>query len=148
MSDASGSARGALRLGARVLLTVLPLVAGVAHLVDTVEFRGQVPPWLPWRDAVIVVSGLVELLLGAALLAAPGPWRPRVGVVVAAFFVLVLPGNISQYLTGSDAFGLDTDTGRLVRLFFQPVLVAWALWCTGGWALLRSVARGRRATRP
>lgn len=144
MRSPRSSSGGPARVGGRVLLAALLLVAGVGHLVDTVEFRGQVPPWLPWRDAIIVVSGLVELLLGLALLVARGPLLARVGVVVAAFFVLVLPGNISQYVTGSDAFGLDTDTGRLVRLFFQPVLVAWALWCTGGWGLLRAGLQGRR----
>ena len=55
------------------------------------------------------------------------------GGVTAAFFVAIFPGNISQYVTGTDAFGLDSDRARLVRLFFQPVLVAWALWSTGAW---------------
>lgn len=122
---------------ARVLLAAVLLVAGVAHLVNTSEFLGQVPTWLPLRDAIVVVSGVVELALGSALLLARGSRRPQVGLVVATFFVLVFPGNVSQYVTGSDAFGLDTDTARLVRLFFQPVLVAWALWCTGAWGLLR-----------
>ena len=49
---------------------------------------------------------------------------------MAAFFVAIFPGNISQYVNGIDAFGLDTERARLVRLFFQPLLVAWALWAT------------------
>jgi len=53
-----------------------------------------------------------------------------VGWVVAAFFVAIFPGNISQYVNGIDAFGLDTDRARLVRLFFQPLLALWALWAT------------------
>lgn len=126
-----------LTTAARVLLAAVLLVAGVAHLVNTSEFLGQVPTWLPLRDPIVVVSGVVELALGSALLLARGSRRAQVGLVVAGFFVLVFPGNVSQYVTGSDAFGLDTDTARLVRLFFQPVLVAWALWCTGAWGLLR-----------
>jgi hypothetical protein len=46
--------------------------------------------------------------------------------------VAVFPGNISQYLNGTNGFGLDTDSARLVRLFFQPLLVLWALF-GGGW---------------
>ena len=40
------------------------------------------------------------------------------------------PGNIGQYTGHIDAFRLDTDTKRAVRLVFQPVLVAWALAST------------------
>ena len=121
----------------RWLLATLLLVAGVGHFVDVEAFRAQVPPWIPARDAVVYVSGAVELVLGVGLLAARGRRRVQVGLVVAAFFVLVFPGNISQYVTGADAFGLDTDTERAARLLFQPVLVLWALWCTGAWRALR-----------
>ncbi len=123
-------------LGRWALAGVL-LIAGVGHMADTESFRAQVPPWLPGRDAIVYASGVVELLFGAALLAARGERRIQVGFVVAAFFVAVFPGNISQYLTGADAFGLDTDTKRAVRLGFQPVLVLWALWSTGAWGAWR-----------
>ena len=77
-------------------------------------------------------------LAGAALVALPRQ-RVTLGWVAAAFFVAVFPGNVSQYLTRTDAFGLNSDRDRLLRLFFQPVLVAGALWTTGAWA-----ARKRR----
>ena len=108
--------------------------AGIGHLTTSrQEFQAQVPNLLKdYADFVVVASGVVEIVLGLALV---GLWRYRVqvGWVVAAFFVAVFPGNISQYLNGVDAFGLDSDTSRLVRLFFQPVLVVWALWSTGAW---------------
>jgi uncharacterized membrane protein len=138
----AGPPSTAARHAARWLLAAVLLVAGTAHLVDGAEFLGQVPPWLPLRPEIVAVSGLVELALGAALLLAPGTRRALVGLVVAVFFVLVFPGNVSQYVTGSDAFGLDTDRARLVRLFFQPLLVCWALWCTGAWRLLRRHTAG------
>ncbi len=103
------------------------------------EFQAQVPTWVPLDpDFVVVASGVVELGLGAALILAPARYRPAVGGVAAAFFVAIFPGNISQYVTGTDAFGLDSDRARLVRLFFQPVLVAWALWSTGAWRAWRN----------
>ena len=107
--------------------------AGTGHLtVAREEFQAQVPSWVPVdADAVVVGSGVLELALGAALLS--GRRRSTVGWATAAFFVAIFPGNVAQYVEGTDAFGLDTDRARLVRLFFQPVLVAWALWATGAW---------------
>lgn len=126
---------GAARTLGRVALGGVLLFAGTGHLTFARrEFQAQVPSWVPLdADLVVVASGVVELVLGAALVLAPRRLRPAVGAVTAAFFVAVFPGNVSQYLTGTDAFGLDTDTSRLVRLFFQPALVVWALWSTGAW---------------
>ncbi len=108
--------------------------AGIGHLTTSrQEFQAQVPNlFKDYADFVVLASGVVEIALGLALV---GLWKYRVqvGWVVAAFFVAIFPGNISQYLNGVDAFGLDSDTSRLVRLFFQPVLVVWALWSTGAW---------------
>lgn len=119
---------------ARLLLGGVLVFAGVTHLtVARDEFRAQVPDWFPvGDDPVVLVSGLAEISLGAALV---GFARGRVGVglVVAAFFIAIFPGNIAQYVEGTDAFGLDTDRKRFVRLFFQPVLVLWALWATAAW---------------
>lgn len=114
------------------------LFAGVGHLsAQRAEFQAQVPAWFPLNaDLVVVVSGIVEILLGAALIALP-QHRVVIGTIVAAFFVIIFPGNIAQWREGTDAFGLDTDTARFARLFFQPVLIAWALVCTGAWRAWR-----------
>ena len=117
--------------------------AGITHLtVARKEFQAQVPTWVPLdADAVVIASGVVEVALGASLLGAPRERRSLVGAVVAAFFVAIFPGNVSQFVTRTDAFGLDTDNARAVRLLFQPLLVAWALWSTGAW---RTWRRSRR----
>jgi uncharacterized membrane protein len=114
--------------------------AGVSHLtVRREEFQTQVPSWFPADpDAVVVVSGVVEIVLGLALLVTPRRHRWLVGWVVAAFFVVIFPGNIAQYVERTDGFGLDTDRARAIRLAFQPVLVLWALWSTGAWREWRS----------
>ena len=89
--------------------------------------------WIPLNaDFVITASGVVEILLAVGLVALTR-WRVPVGCVVALFFVLIFPGNISQFVTHSDAFGLDSDLSRGIRLLFQPLFVVWALWCTGAW---------------
>ena len=96
------------------------------------------PDWFPAdEDTVVVVSGVVELVLGAALILAGRRRAPLVGLVAAGFFVAVFPGNVAQWRKGTSAFGLDTDAKRFARLWFQPLLVAWALWSTGGWTRLR-----------
>lgn len=120
---------------ARWVLATLLAFAGVAHLTwGRRGFRITVPDWATKlsrldKDAIVVGSGAVEIMLGAALVALPRE-RTRIGWAVAAFFVAVLPGNVHQWRTGRSAPMLDTDRRRFVRLFLQPVFVAWALWCT------------------
>ena len=123
---------------ARIVLAAFLLLAGTGHLTFAREaFQAQVPLWVPLdADFVVVASGVVEIALGIALLVLRR-YRVLVGVVVALFFIAVFPGNISQYIDGHDAFGLSSDAARRNRLFFQPVLVAWAWWSTNAFALLR-----------
>lgn len=129
-----------IRAAARALLGFALAFAGISHLGSArLEFRAQVPTWLPLDpDFVVIASGVVEIVLGLALIALPriAPW---VGIVVAAFFIAIFPGNISQFVNGIDAFGLDSDLARGIRLLFQPLLVVWALWSTSGWALVREL---------
>ena len=118
----------------RVLLAVFMIYAGFSHLsFNRIEFQSQVPDWVPLsKDLVVILSGIVEMILGLTLLF----WkkqRVNIGWLLALFFVLIFPGNVAQYLEGKDGFGLDTDRARLIRLFFQPVLIAWALWSSGAW---------------
>ena len=137
MSDAPSPTGPGFRTVLRWMLGASLLGAGLGHLtVQRTEFRAQVPSWFPIdEDVVVIVSGIVEIALGAALIGLPRH-RVLVGTIVAAFFVVIFPGNIAQWLHHRDAFGLNSDRARLVRLFFQPVLIAWALWSTGGWRLL------------
>ena len=113
--------------------------AGITHLTTSrTEFQAQVPTWVPLdADFVVIASGVVEILLGLSLILL-FKYRTRIGWITAAFFVAIFPGNISQYINGIDAFGLDTDQARLNRLFFQPLLVIWALWSTGVWKSYRA----------
>ena len=113
--------------------------AGVGHLTSNrQEFQAQVPTVLKdYADFVVLASGVVEIALGVGLIAL---WKYRVqlGWIAAAFFVAIFWGNISQYVNGVDAFGLNSDRARFVRLFFQPLLVMWALGSTGAWKSWRS----------
>jgi uncharacterized membrane protein len=126
------------KAAARVVLGIALLYAGVGHLTFLrAEFQAQVPTWLPLdQDFVVLASGFVEISLGLALLVLRKS-RALVGITTALFFVVIFPGNVSQFVNGIDAFGLDSDQARLTRLFFQPVLIVWALWSTDGIEFLR-----------
>ena len=120
-----------MRKAFQLLLGLVLIYAGILHLTtQREEFQAQVPSWVPLdADFVVVASGIVEILIGLALITL---WRYRqqVGLLTALFFIAIFPGNIWQYLDGIDAFGLDSDRERAIRLLFQPVLVFWALWST------------------
>ena len=122
-----------LRTAARITLGLAMVGAGVTHLTtQRQEFQAQVPDWFPLdEDLTVLGSGVVEIALGASFVVLPRRKR-LVGALLATFFVVIFPGNVAQYVEGTDAFGLDTDRKRLLRLFFQPVLVLWALY-GGGW---------------
>jgi len=118
--------------------------AGISHLgSNRTEFLAQVPTWLPLdADFVVVASGLVEITLGVLLITTVlifKKYRSQVGLITGIFFILIFPGNINQYVNQIDAFGLDTDTKRLIRLFFQPPLVIWALWSSGAFRLIKKI---------
>ena len=125
----------ALRRLPQVVLGCALAYAGIGHLTTSrQEFQAQVPTvFAEYADFVVLASGVVEIALGVGLIAL-WKYRAQIGWIVAAFFVAIFWGNISQYVNGVDAFGLDTDTKRLVRLFFQPLLVMWALGSTGAWS--------------
>lgn len=125
----------------RIALGIALAFAGTSHLGSAREtFRAQVPAWLPLdADFVVLASGVVEICLGLWLIS--GYKAPIAGTVTALFFIAIFPGNISQWLTRTDAFGLDTDEARLIRLFFQPVLVLWALWSTSAISWIKNLVR-------
>ena len=122
-----------------LLLAIFMIYAGFSHLTfNRIDFQAQVPDWVPLsKDLVVILSGIVEMGLGLGL----AIWkknRVQFGWALAVFFVLIFPGNIAQYLDGKDAFGaLDSDRARLIRLFFQPLLIALALWSAGSWKAWR-----------
>ena len=124
---------------ARTVLGAALTYAGITHLTSSrQEFQAQVPTILQSQaDFVVIASGVVEILLGLSLILLI-KYRTHIGWITAAFFIAIFPGNISQYINGTDAFGLNTDQARAIRLLFQPLLVIWALWSTGAWKSRRT----------
>lgn len=130
----------------RLLLGAFMVYAGYSHLTfNRQEFVAQVPTWLQFSpgftDFVVLASGVVEIAFGLGIIILVNNWRAIAGALLALFYVAIFPGNINQYVNHIDAFGLNTDTLRLIRLFFQPVLIFLALWTTGGWEYWKLWAR-------
>ncbi|MBB6463529.1 DoxX family protein [Flammeovirga kamogawensis] len=123
---------------AKTILGAALLYAGLGHLFWLrQEFVAQVPAWVPLEvDVVVVLSGFVEIALGLSLIFL-SKYKAIVGGITALFFIAVFPGNISQYINQVDAFHLNTDNARFIRLLFQPLLVVWALWSTTAWEALK-----------
>ena len=126
-----------LQNGIRIFLGLFMITAAIGHFTfQRTDFQAQVPNWVPMdKNLVVILSGIVEIILGLAMVFLT-QYKVKVGITLAIFYVLVFPGNIAQYLNGTSAFGLDTDQARLIRLFFQPVLIFLALWSTGALAAL------------
>ena len=122
----------------RIALGSFMLLAGIGHLTYAREtFQAQVPDWIPLsKDLVVLASGVVEIILGIGMIFFTKQ-KKYVGLALAIFYILIFPGNISQYLEHRDGFGLDTDIKRLIRLLFQPVLVFLVVYSTDALKLFK-----------
>ena len=117
------------------------LYIGIAHLsFRRIEFQAQVPTWLTTdkdlMDLVVLISGYVEIALGILMILG-GKLKVKTGLVLGIFYILIFPGNINQYINEIDSLRLDSENKRLIRLFFQPLLVLWAFWSTGALEYLK-----------
>ena len=126
----------------RILLGLIMLYIGIAHLsFRRIEFQAQVPTWLTTdkdlMDLVVLISGYVEIAFGILMIVG-GKLKVKTGIVLGIFYILIFPGNINQYINEIDSLRLDSENKRLIRLFFQPLLVLWALWSTGALKHLKS----------
>jgi len=125
----------------RVLLGSIMLYIGIAHLsFRRIEFQAQVPTWLTTdkglMDLVVLISGYVEIAFGILMILG-GKLKVKTGIALVIFYILIFPGNINQYINEIDSLRLDSDNKRLIRLFFQPLLVLWAFWSSGALEYLK-----------
>jgi uncharacterized membrane protein len=125
---------------ARIVLAAFMIYASLGHFTNTTSFLAQVPLFVPAKEMIVYISGVFEIGLGLGLLLSKR-YQSHVGIALAIFYLAIFPGNISQFLTQTSAFGLDTDLARGIRLLFQPVLVVWALWCTNSLPIVTSKYR-------
>lgn len=120
-----------LKVTMRFLLAAVLLGAGVMHFVDPWFFVQIMPSYLPWHWELVYVSGVIEIVLGVALLV---PVTQRLAAWGAiALFVAVFPANVHMALANVQfdpppAMGQPSSTAAWGRLPLQLVLIAWAWW--------------------
>jgi uncharacterized membrane protein len=119
-----------VRERSRIALALGMAVAGVSHLANPLPFVQHLPTWVPERYLIVYVSGLMEIALGAALLA-PARFRPLIGAGLAAYLVSVFPGNLYVAVAGVDVVGQPGGIYPWLRLPLQAVFIWLALWSTG-----------------
>ena len=129
----------------RILLGLIMLYIGIAHLsFKRIEFQAQVPTWLAtdegMMDLVVLISGYIEIAFGILMIIG-GKLKVKTGIALGIFYILIFPGNINQYINEIDSLTLDSDYKRLIRLFFQPLLVLWAFWSSGALRYLKNKSK-------
>ena len=116
-----------LRTLACYLLALFVLVTGVLHFVSPAFFISIVPAWLPYPAAMVAASGVAEIAGGLGLLTTRT--RRMAGIGLMLLFVAVFPANINQAMHHLPVNGQPVAPALLwVRLFLQPVFIAWAWW--------------------
>ena len=111
----------------RYVFGVFFVLAGVNHFAKTQFYVSIVPPYLPWPLALVYVSGVAEVVLGAALLRER--WSPLAAWGLIALLVAVFPANVHMALH-PESYPWAPPAGLWLRLPLQGVLIAWAYWYT------------------
>jgi uncharacterized membrane protein len=123
---AKRSRRETARAALRVLLAVLLVAQGVNHFVNEAFFAAMIPDGWPAPRALVEVSGVAEVAIGAAMLLprllAPAGWA------ALALFVAVFPANVNMALH-PERFPTMAPAALWIRLPFQAVFCLWAWWC-------------------
>ena len=114
----------------RWILAALYAAAGVAHLAVPDKLLAITPSWVPFPSQVIFITGVCEILGAIALVTRP--LRRWAGIAFAAYAICVWPANFKHAIDGIDLpYIASSWLYHGPRLAFQPVLVWWALYCSG-----------------
>ena len=124
-----GRRAGTWRDHARRGSAVAMVFAGFTHLVQPDPFIQHLPDWVPARQALVAVTGVIEVGLGVGLLSARR-WRSRAGQLLAVYLLAVFPANVYVAVADVDVDGQPGGLYPWIRLPFQALFIAWALWST------------------
>jgi uncharacterized membrane protein len=114
----------------RLLMAAFYLAAGVVHVARPDGFMPIVPDWVPFPRQTILATGVCEIA-GAVGLLTPR-WQELAGIMLALYAVGVWPANFKHAFEHIVVPPIpDSWWYHAPRLAFQPVLVWWALYCSG-----------------
>lgn len=115
------------------VLALFFLAAGVLlHFMSVSEVAKIVPPFLPFPELIVVMTGVMEVMFSVGLIWPK--WRRLTGMVLSVYLLAVLPANIYMALEGMPLGGRDLTAFQLwFRVFLQFPLIALILWASGFW---------------
>jgi len=119
-----------VKLALLVVMAVFYVGGGVLHLLRPDYYLPMMPPYLPWHYALVILSGVAEVLCGVGVLI---PATRKIAAwATIALLVAVFPANIHVAMNNVPVFGATEGAGPIgyVRLPLQLVLIAWAWWYT------------------
>ena len=112
------------RARSRRLLSLFFITAGINHFVNRRSYEAMVPPSLAGDARTVVdISGVAEIVGGAAVLARPT--RRLGGLWLIALLAAVFPANIYMART-PERFKQIPHWALLARLPLQPLMMVWA----------------------
>ena len=106
------------------------LLAGIAHFTQTDQFAAIVPPALPFKHAIVQITGAMEIAFALGLIVPR--WRRVTGWALATFLLAVLPANIYMAIAGLPLGSWESPIALWGRVLLQFPLIALILWATGG----------------
>ena len=109
------------------VMGVMYVFIGIKHFTDPQYFLDIVPPQLPFKLFLVYLTGLIEVVGGAAILA---PKTRKAGAYLLIFLLVsVFPANIYLYVseTPQSLLGIS-ETDALIRMPFQIPLILLAFW--------------------
>lgn len=117
----------ALKIAGLILFSFFFFIAGVFHFIEARGFAEMIPAFIPLREELVYITGIIEFIL-AVLLLIPKT-REKTGIVTAIYLVLVFPANIYAAIKGIPAPGQEEANQLLlwIRLLFQPLFIWWVL---------------------
>ena len=133
--------RSTWRTNLRRGLAAAMIVAGSTHLAQPDPFLAHLPDWAPARELTVAVTGVIEIIFGAALV---WPMRNprRVGRLLAAYLVLVFPANVYVAVADVDVDGQPGGVYSWLRLPVQALLVWITFWLTADTASEPTLSTG------
>ncbi|MCI0483249.1 MAG: hypothetical protein L0Y78_01570 [candidate division NC10 bacterium] len=111
----------------RISLALVLVFTSIGHFIRTQAMVHMLPPAIPMREAIIYVSGALELFFAVGLLVRRFAYIA--GVCIVAFLILVLPANIYAAVNRVEMGGHHLGPMYLlVRVPLQLILAGWTYW--------------------
>lgn len=112
----------------RFICGIVFMAAGANHFLNTPFYVSIMPPYLPWHESLVYLSGLGEIGLGGLLLIER--WSPMAAWGLIALLIAVFPANVHMAMH-PEQYRWAAPLVLWLRLPLQGLLILWAFWYAG-----------------